>query len=48
MSEILYTTIDSECLFEFEEKRSVFIGYACPVSTEEEAKTYIQKIKSDF
>lgn len=46
MSEILYTTIDSECVFEFEEKRSVFIGYAHPVSTEEEAKSYIQKIKS--
>ena len=46
MSEILYTTIDSECVFEFEEKRSVFIGYVCSVTTEEEAKAYIQKIKS--
>ncbi len=46
MGNILYTTIDSECVFEFEEKRSEFIGYAFPVTTEEQAKKYIQGIKS--
>lgn len=46
MSEILYTTIDSDSTFELEEKRSVFIGYASNVSTEEAAKAFIQRIKA--
>lgn len=46
MSEILYTSIDSESVFEYEEKRSVFIGYAKPVSSEEEARAYIKQIKA--
>lgn len=46
MSEILYTTIDSDSTFELEEKRSIFIGYASNVSTEEDAKAFIQKIKA--
>ena len=46
MSEILYTTIDGECEFELEEKRSVFIGYAKNVATELEAKEFISKIKA--
>ncbi len=46
MSQILYTTLDAECVFEFEEKRSVFIGYATSVSTDEEAKDYIKKLKA--
>lgn len=46
MADILYTTIDGENVFEFEEKRSVFIGYAKSVSTEAEAKEFIQRIKS--
>ena len=46
MSEILYTTVDDEFSFEFEEKRSVFIGYAKNVKTEEEAKAFIATIKA--
>lgn len=46
MSEVLYSTIDSDSVFEFEEKRSRFIGYASSVSCEEEARAFIQKIKS--
>ncbi len=46
MCEILYTSVVDECVFELEEKRSIFIGYVMPVSTEEDAKSYIQKIKS--
>ena len=46
MDNILYTTLDEESVFELEEKRSVFIGYAISVSTEEQAKEYIQKIKA--
>ena len=46
MSVILYTTIDGESLFEFEEKRSVFIGYAKNVETETQAKEFVAKIKA--
>lgn len=46
MSEILYTSVESEYVFQFEEKRSVFIGYVMPVTSEEEARAYIQKIKA--
>ena len=46
MSEILYTSVGSEAMFELEEKRSVFIGYIKPVSTDEEARAYIQQIKA--
>ena len=46
MSEILYTTIDGESVYEFEEKRSVFIGYAKNVQNEADAKEFIAKIKA--
>ena len=46
MKEILYTTIDGENVFELEEKRSVFIGYAASVSNEEDAKKFISRIKA--
>lgn len=46
MSEILYSTIDRDSVFEFEEKRSKFIGYASNVSTEEDARAFISKIKA--
>ena len=45
MADILYTSIDGENSFEFEEKRSIFIGYAKQVSTEEQAKEFISEIK---
>ncbi len=33
---------------EFEEKKSVFIGYAAPVATEDEAKAIIEEKKKEF
>ena len=41
----LYTTLEREASAEFEEKRSLFIGYAAPVKTEEEAAAFIRKIQ---
>ncbi|MBQ9774116.1 MAG: YigZ family protein [Clostridia bacterium] len=45
---VLYTTLEGEGAAEFTEKRSVFIGHACPVKTEEEALAYIKKQKSAY
>ena len=45
MAEQEYRTLHSENNDEFTEKRSRFIGYACPVTTEQEALEYIGKIK---
>ena len=41
-----YITIKHEASAEFEEKRSVFIGYAKPVKSEEEAAEFIKRIKA--
>lgn len=41
----LYTTLEKEASAEFTEKKSVFIGYACPVKTENEAVEFIKKIR---
>ena len=41
-----YRTIASQAQDEFVEKRSRFIGYAKPVTTEEEAVAFIGEIKS--
>ena len=46
MDEKCYTTIRREASAEFEEKRSIFIGYAKPVKSEEEAAEFIKRIKS--
>ncbi len=40
-----YTTLEKEASAEFTEKKSVFIGYACPVKTEEEAIEFIARIR---
>lgn len=45
MSEQLYTTLAREASAQFEEKRSLFIGYAKPTTTEEEAQEFIAKIR---
>ena len=47
-SKILYTTIQKEAVAEFEEKRSLFIGHAKPVKTEEEAAEFIKLKKKEF
>ncbi|ARC84557.1 hypothetical protein U732_2953 [Clostridium argentinense CDC 2741] len=41
-----YFTIKDEASAEFEERKSVFIGYAKRVKTEEEAKEFVAKIKA--
>ncbi len=41
-------TLEREGVAELEEKKSVFIGRAMPVSTEEEALAYIKEIKTKF
>ena len=41
-----YKTIENEASDFFIEKKSRFIGYACPVKTQEEAAAFINKIKS--
>ena len=45
---VLYTTIQKEAVAEFEEKRSLFIGHAKPVKTEEEAAEFIKAKKREF
>lgn len=40
-----YVTLAASGQAEFEEKRSLFIGYARPVKTEEEASAFIKEIK---
>lgn len=46
MADKCYTTIKHEASAEFEEKRSLFIGYAMPLKSEDEATEFIKKIKS--
>lgn len=46
MAEESYRTVKKEANDEFVEKRSRFIGYCKPVSTEEEALEFISKIKT--
>ena len=40
-----YTTLEKEASAEFTEKKSVFIGYAAPVKSEDEAIAFIAKIR---
>ena len=40
-----YKTVHKEAYNEFTEKRSRFIGYACPVKTVDEANAFISRIK---
>ena len=42
-----YTTVEHEASAEFEERKSVFIGYATPVSSAEEAMEFVKKIKKE-
>ena len=43
-----YTTVRQEAHVEFEEKRSLFIGHALHVETEEEAQAFIKQIKKKY
>ena len=46
-TKVTYTTIKNEASAEFEEKRSLFIGHARPVKTEEEAAEFIKEKKKE-
>ena len=45
---VLYTTLEHEGEAEFVEKKSVFIGHARPVQSEEEAQAYVKQMKSRY
>lgn len=48
MPEILYTTIAGEGQAEYEDRKSVFIGHAMPVKSEEDAVRYIKNIRHKY
>ena len=43
-----YTTVSREAHVEFEEKRSLFIGHAIHVDSEEEAQAFIKQLKKEY
>ena len=43
-----YTTVLRQSEFEFEDRKSVFIGEAKPVSTEAEALEFIAEVKKKY
>ncbi len=43
-----YTTVKHFARYEFEERKSEFIGHAMPVSNEEDAIAFVKKIKSEY
>lgn len=45
---VLYTTLEHEGEAEFVEKKSVFIGRAMPVKSEEEAQAFVKKQKNAY
>lgn len=47
-SKVLYTTLQKEASAEFEEKRSLFIGHARPVKSEDEAAEFIKAKKKEY
>ena len=43
-----YTTVLNHASFEYEEKKSVFVGEVMPVSTEEDALDFIAAVKKKY
>ena len=43
-----YITIKESSYFEYEDRKSVFIGQACPVSTEADAIAFIDSVKKKY
>ena len=43
-----YTTVKNESCVEFEEKRSIFIGHAIHVETEDEAAAFVKSMKKKY
>ena len=49
MADLLrYTTVRAAADAEFEEKKSLFIGHACPVTTEEEALAFLARMRAEY
>lgn len=44
---ICSTTLEREAVAQFEEKKSVFIGHAKPVESEEEAQEFLRKVRAE-
>ena len=45
---VLYTTLEGEGEAAFVEKKSIFIGHAAPVKSEEEAQAFVKKYKNQY
>lgn len=45
---VFYTTLEGEGEAEFAEKKSVFIGHAAPVRSEEEAQAFVKRYKNAY
>lgn len=43
-----YTTVHKHSSFEYEDRKSIFIGEAMPVSTEDEALAFIESVKRTY
>ena len=43
-----YTTVEHSSVFEYEDRKSVFIGECMPVSTEDEALSFISHVKKKY
>ena len=43
-----YITVKNRSYFEYEDRKSVFIGQACPVSTEAEALAFIDSVRKKY
>ena len=43
-----YVTIEKEASADFEERRSTFIGHACPIKSVEEAQEFIKQKKKEY
>ena len=48
MADAVYTTLEKYASHTYEEKKSVFIGEASPVTTEEEALEFIASVKAKY
>lgn len=48
MADAVYTTLEKYASCTYEEKKSVFIGEASPVTTEEEAIAFISSVKAKY
>ena len=43
-----YTTVEHSSVFEYEDRKSVFIGECIPVSSEDEAQAFISRVKKKY